>query len=62
MGDRYNISPGPSLPCPKLQEKNKFYKIGSFYTSVDAEFHDDQLLIKALDKKNLWLYEVKKLI
>ena len=51
MGDRYNISPGPSLPRPKLQEKNKFYKIGSFYTSVDAEFHDDQLLIKALDKK-----------
>ena len=45
----------PATFCPSQpsnREKITFDQIGLCYTSMDAEFHDNQLLIKTLGKKN----------
>ena len=43
-----HIRSGPFLPRKALWNgKNKFYQIVSFYTPMDAEFHDEQLLLKS---------------
>lgn len=41
---------------PSNREKIKFDQIGSCYTPMDAEFHDNQLLIKTLGKKKSRIY------
>ena len=54
-----HVRSGPFLPRKALWNgKNKFYQIVSFYTPMDAEFHDEQLLLKNSKVKTSTIQEL----
>ena len=51
-GYPHKVSPRPLFaPLGPVIGENKFFQRGSRYTLMNADLHDDQLLLKALGKK-----------